>query len=180
MFFFSFLRFRKEDTDCPGVNFKQRERTFSYKKVEAERAKLFWLKHTQNEVVILLYYRINNDPLPKNSWISSRGRRTRVSAPLRPWVSEFSPCPVCGNTSACSLPWNAALVEELASAGEELLERELKGDCLKHSSRNGLEGDAWRQQLHRQLVTLTHSLTRCKHSCWLCVTPSPGTQYHKV
>ncbi len=40
------------------------------------------------------------------------------------------------------LPWKAALVEELASAGEELLERELKGDCLKHSSRNGLKHDA--------------------------------------
>lgn len=30
-------------------------------------------------------------------------------------------------------------MEELASAGEELLERVLKGDCLKRSSRKGLE-----------------------------------------
>lgn len=42
-------------------------------------------------------------------------------------------------SSTCILPWNAALADELASAGEELLERELKGDCLKHSSRNGLK-----------------------------------------
>lgn len=32
-------------------------------------------------------------------------------------------------------------MDELASAGEELLEPELKGDCLKHSSRNGLKHD---------------------------------------
>lgn len=49
---------------------------------------------------------------------------------------------------ACVLPWNAALVEELASAGEELLERELKGDCLKHSSKNGLK--------HRDKMHLTN------------------------
>lgn len=41
----------------------------------------------------------------------------------------------------CVSPLNGTLVEELASAGEVLLERELKGDCLKHSSRNGLK---WR------------------------------------
>lgn len=55
---------------------------------------------------------------------------------------------------ACVLPWNAALVEELASAGEELLERELKGDCLKHSSRNGLK--------HRNMMHDTNTYTAAK------------------
>lgn len=49
---------------------------------------------------------------------------------------------------ACFLPWNAALAEEPASAGEELLERELKGDCLKHSSRNGLKQNTQSNYLH--------------------------------
>lgn len=137
--------------------------------------------NSELKVALLLYYAINNDPPPRTHRL---GLEDAGQGWAHPRVSELpppSPHPVCGNTSACSLPWNAALVEELASAGEELLERELKGDCLKHSSRNGLRGgDAWRQQLHRQLVTLTHSLTRCKRSCWLRVTPSPGTQYNKV
>lgn len=37
------------------------------------------------------------------------------------------------------LPCWATLLEDPASAGEELLERVLKGDCLKWSSRKGLE-----------------------------------------
>lgn len=37
------------------------------------------------------------------------------------------------------LPCWATLLEDPASAGEELLERVLKGDCLKRSSRKGLE-----------------------------------------
>ncbi len=37
------------------------------------------------------------------------------------------------------LPCWETLLEDPASAGEELLERVLKGDCLKRSSRKGLE-----------------------------------------
>lgn len=40
------------------------------------------------------------------------------------------------------LPCWATLLEEPASAGEELLERAVKGDCLKRSSRKGLKKTA--------------------------------------
>jgi len=58
---------------------------------------------------------------------------------------------VCVCVCVCVLPWNSALAEELGSAGEELLERELKGDCLKHSSRNELKRDTKYEQLTWQL-----------------------------
>lgn len=130
------------------------------------------LRRTQIELAIS-YYSNGNDSAEEfihQLWKTQDKAECNPACCLQRSRSEslhFVPATVCANTSASVLPWNAALVEELASAGEELLERELKGDCLKHSSRNGLQGHTWWQELHRQLVTLTHSLTRCKLSCWL-------------
>lgn len=72
---------------------------------------------------------------------------------------------ICIRMNGCVIfvsPWKAALVEELASAGEELLERELNGDCLKHSSRNELK-----QRNVVILPTLIHSPhIICLYTAW--------------
>ena len=58
---------------------------------------------------------------------------------------------VCERERESFSPWRMALADELASAGEELLERELKGDCLNRSSRNGL-----RVESHTHTYTNPH------------------------
>lgn len=54
----------------------------------------------------------------------------------------------------CDVPccWEAR-AEELASAGDELLERVLKGDCLKRSSRKGLEENVIRESRHPPFIS---------------------------
>lgn len=55
------------------------------------------------------------------------------------WTLNASTVRVLAGAEERFLPCWATLLEDPASAGEELLERVLKGDCLKRSSRKGLE-----------------------------------------
>lgn len=65
------------------------------------------------------------------------------------------------------------MAEEPASAGEELLERELKGDCLKHSSRKGLE-----RNTHNNASSKTSSPLKTEKKKTLPGSDLPVYSYH--
>lgn len=147
---------------------------------------LFWLKQTQIDAVIICYSN-NNDSLPKNfiHQLSKTQDKAECNRAQQGSGSEsldfflFLPCtwqhlserPTVkrrpgGGAGLCRRRALGARVEGWLS--EALIQERAAG------------GHTWRQELRRQRATLTHSLTRCKHSCWLCATRSRGTRRHKV